>query len=216
MRNEIGLLDSHGALAPSVPRDVAAQAQRRRLIDAMAAAAAERTFASTTIADVVGHAGVSRGTFYKRFKSKRECFDAAIESFVEEAKATVEAVSSRDDPPPEAIRKACAALLDRLASRPSYAKLTMVEAVSVDPAIVERNWQLLLDAFEAQWAGAADPERLRAESRVALARAQVLIGEKMVAGEFERLPDLLPELVYIALLPFAGQEEALRQAQMTG
>ena len=35
------------------------------------------------------------------------------------------------------------------------------------------------------------------------------------ARQFEALPSLLPELVYIALLPYAGQETALAQARLS-
>jgi AcrR family transcriptional regulator len=68
-------------LALAVPADVADQSRRQRILDAIAASCAEKTFATTTIADIVGRARVSRATFYKHFKSKRDCFDAALDHF---------------------------------------------------------------------------------------------------------------------------------------
>jgi len=37
----------------------------------------------------------------------------------------------------------------------------------------------------------------------------------VAAGQVEALPSLLPELVYIALLPYVGQDAALEQAQLS-
>lgn len=57
---------------------------------------------------------------------------------------------------------------------------------------------------------------IRGESdpRAAFGRAQVLILDQLVAGRVKQLPKLLPEIVYIAILPFAGHDEALRQARL--
>jgi hypothetical protein len=68
--------------------------------------------------------------------------------------------------------------------------------------------------MEGLWHEADKPERTYADPRLAFGRAQVLIFSQIAAGRTARLPDLLPEIVYIALLPFAGHDEAVRQAQM--
>ena len=51
---------------------------RRRLLDGMATAIAERGFRESTIADVVRHARTSRRTFYEHFASKQDCFIALL------------------------------------------------------------------------------------------------------------------------------------------
>jgi hypothetical protein len=56
----------------------------------------------------------------------------------------------------------------------------------------------------------------RPDPRIAFGRAQVLIYSQITAGQAKRLPELLPEIVYIALLPFSGHEQALRQARQMG
>jgi AcrR family transcriptional regulator len=48
--------------------------QRARLQGAMVAAVARHGYAETTIAQLVSLAGVSRGTFYKHFADKEQCF----------------------------------------------------------------------------------------------------------------------------------------------
>jgi hypothetical protein len=43
-----------------------------------------------------------------------------------------------------------------------------------------------------------------------------LIYTRIVRGEAETLPDLLPDLVYCSLVPFIGQDEALAAAGLAG
>lgn len=53
---------------------------RARLLAAMAVSVRRRTFAQTTVADVVREAKVSRRTFYEHFGSLADCFVALLES----------------------------------------------------------------------------------------------------------------------------------------
>ncbi len=50
-------------------------------------------------------------------------------------------------------------------------------------------------------------------SRGALAAAESLIVGQILAGNTERLPELLPDIVYIVTIPYLGQDEALRQTR---
>ena len=49
--------------------------------------------------------------------------------------------------------------------------------------------------------------------RGALAAAEQLIVGQILAGNTERLPELLPDIVYIVTIPYLGQDEALRQSR---
>jgi AcrR family transcriptional regulator len=203
-------------LEPTLPPDIGEGSQRQRIIDAMIECCAEKTYAATTIADIVKRAGISRTTFYKRFANKRACFDAALDSCIADLRAVAIAAHTGSDSPPEAVRKAVAAALDLLAAKPALAQLVMGDAVTVEPVILERYRSLLIPALEDIWdATEEEPKRSRAsDPLLAFGRAQVLIFNQIAAGRTTKLPDLLPEIVYIALLPFAGHEEATRQAQL--
>ena len=178
---------------------------------------AEKTYAATTIADIVKRASISRTTFYKRFANKRACFDAALYSCIAEIQAAAAAAHAASDPPAEAVRKAVGATLELMAEKPAMAQLVMSDAITVEPAIVERYRSLVIPALEDLWDEAGEPRHPGpADPLLAFGRAQVLIFNQIVAGHTDQLPDLLPEIVYIALLPFAGHDEAARQAQLAG
>jgi AcrR family transcriptional regulator len=201
-------------LDPTIPTDIGERSQRQRIVEAMVECCAEKTYAATTIADIVSHASISRTTFYKRFDGKRECFDAALEWCIDEVNAAATASFSALDRPPLTVRKAAAAILELMAANPALTQLLMGEAVSVEPAVVGRYRKLLIPALEKLWADAGEPRRGRTDPRLAFGRAQVLIYNQITAGRAKQLPELLPEIVYIALLPFSGHEEALREARL--
>ncbi len=172
---------------------------------------AEKTCAATTIGDVVAAAHISRTTFYREFDDKRACFDAALEFCIEEIWGAAAAACSAEEPPAQAVREATAAVLELLATRPQLAHLLVGEAVAVDPAVIKRYRNLVVPALTRLWDGEKGPTRL--DPRLAFGRAQLLVFERVSAGQAERLPELLPELVYLAVAPFAGHDAALEEAQ---
>lgn len=203
-------------LEPTIPIDIGAQSQRQRIVDALIDSCAEKTYPATTIADIVGRAAISRTTFYKRFTDKRECFDAALEFCVEQLRAAAVDSRSSADAPADAVRKATAAMLDLTAAKPGLAQLVLGEAAAVEPAVIEHYRMILIPAIERLWAAAGEPQQLHSDPRLAFGRAQVLVFDLVATGRTKELPGLLPEIVYVALLPFAGHEVAREQARLAG
>jgi AcrR family transcriptional regulator len=201
-------------LEPTIPPDIGALSQRHRIVEAMIESCAEKTYSATTITDIVGRARISRTTFYKRFPDKRACFDAAIDACIEEVRAAAAASHSPGDPPAEAVRQATTAVLDLMADKPALAQLLAGDAHSVDPSVLRRYRKLLLPATESLWAAAGEVPQPHIDPRLAFGRAQVLIFDQIAAGRADRLRELLPELTYLAVAPFGGHQEAVRQSQL--
>lgn len=201
-------------LSPTVPADIGVQSQRRRIIDAMVASCAAKTYAATTISDVVSGASISRTTFYKRFDDKRACFEAALESCIEEVKAVIAASVSDADSPAEAVRKSSAAMLELLAAKPALANLLAAEAVAVNPVITAHYRALVIPALEGLWEN-EEPRHIQISPDLAFGRMQLLVVSQVASGKATQLPELQPEVVYLALAPFTGHGEALQQARLS-
>ena len=88
------------------------------------------------------------------------------------------------------------------------------EVVGVDPRAVDRYAAMLVPSLEALWADAGAPPRKHLSPGLALGRAQLLVFHEITAGRSERLPELAPYIVYLAVAPFAGHDEAIRQARI--
>ena len=86
--------------------------------------------------------------------------------------------------------------------------------LGVDPTLVDRYSRMLVPALERLWAQAGEPPRKHSSPGLAFGRAQLLVFHEVTAGRAEQLPALAPNIVYLAIAPFAGHEEALRQARL--
>jgi AcrR family transcriptional regulator len=201
-------------LLPATPPDIGRNAQRQRIIDAIIESCATKTYSATTITDIVGRARISRTTFYKQFEDKRACFDAAVEYCLDQLGEAAVAARSPQDPPADALRKATAAVLHALAERPGLAQLLTGDALAVDPMVVEVYRRATIPAVEALWAQSGGEAKPHTNPRLAFGQAQVLVLNKIAAGRTDRLLELLPELVYLAVSPYGGHEEAIRQSRI--
>jgi AcrR family transcriptional regulator len=180
----------------------------------MVACCAEKTYAATTIADLVSRAAVSRTTFYKLFTDKRDCFDAAVTQCIERIGATLATAAAGRDSPAEATRRATAAGLELLAAEPELALVLSGDVVGLDPDLVDHYGRFAIPILEAMWAEAGKPPRKHLSPGLAFGRAQLLVFHEVAAGRAERLPEHVPDLVYLAVAPFAGHDEALRQGRL--
>jgi AcrR family transcriptional regulator len=201
-------------LRPTVPPDIVSRTQRQRIIDALIESCAEKTYAATTITDIVGRARISRTTFYKHFDDKRACFDAALDHCLTELQETAAASHEPADPPAEAARKAAIAVLESLAARPGLAQLLTGDAIALQPKVVERYRRATVPALEALWRTDGKRPQAHTDPRLAFGQAQVLILNQIATGKADQLPDLRGEIVYLTVSPYGGHEEALEQARL--
>ncbi len=200
-----------------LPEPLIAHSQRERILTAMAKACAAKGYGATTIADIVEQAGVSRATFYELFKDKEDCLQASMELSLADAMGRIVEIYSPDKPWATMVRDGAAAFLDLLGRRPDFARMALIEAPAAGGRSLEmyisgkRVLQALLDR------GRSDPIEEQgipsSAGRGALAAAESLIVGQILAGNTERLPELLPDIVYIVTIPYLGQDEALRQSR---
>lgn len=201
-------------LRPTTPPGISGRNQRERIVDAMIDSCAEKTYAATTITDIVAGARISRTTFYKHFDDKRACFEAAVEHCIEQMQSVAAGAHSPRDNPGDATREAVMAVLQALTARPGLAQLLTGDAIAVDPMVIERYRRATIPPLEALWTRSGKSGKAHTDPRLAFGQVQVLILNQIATGKADRLLELLPEVVYLAVSPFGGHEEALNQSQL--
>jgi AcrR family transcriptional regulator len=194
--------------------DADIRSPRQRILDAMIETCASNTYAATTIGDIVARARISRTTFYKHFTDKRTCFDAAVGRCFKELEGVASAAHEPSDAPSDAARQAATAILLHLSERPHVAQLLSGDAISVDRSLVESWRGAVVPALEGLWSDGGPNPETHADPRIAFAQAQLLIFKEIVAGRSGRLDGLLPEIVYLAVVPFGGHEQAVAQSRL--
>jgi AcrR family transcriptional regulator len=105
----------------------AAAGHRDRITGGLAAAIAEKGYATVTIADVVRHARVSKRTFYEHFASKEECLLALYQHVTSRLMKIVRSSGDAGQRFPKRIAQGVAAFLSALDSMPEFSRTLLVE-----------------------------------------------------------------------------------------
>lgn len=200
--------------------DAVIASQRRRLLDAMAHSIATSGLSTTSVADVVRLAGVSRKTFYELFANKQDCYRATVDhaaSVLEHAMATQPAdtgtLARRLD---DHYSNLCATL----ASMPDYTRAFVTATAEPDPYVqaCQARWRSrattwLTETYLATSPAATSPAALHpAVSRAVVGATDVLIIEHITTHGPDGLLDVAPTLADIASALLRARIRGHRQA----
>ncbi|HEY7950647.1 MAG TPA: TetR/AcrR family transcriptional regulator [Solirubrobacterales bacterium] len=198
----------------SLPPDLVSAIQRERLLAAALRATAELGYREMNVQDVLDRSGVSRPTFYEHFENKEACFLAALDAAGGRLRTRIVATTgSADGNWRDRLRAALEELLRFAADEPDAAATLVVEARAACPAALLRRDELLdhfASCLDAQIR--ADPPKGSPPSAIASAGVvggiDALLYSRLNREEVENLEELLPSLMYFAVLPFEGQQVA--------
>lgn len=175
-------------------------------------------YEKTTVQDAISAAGVYRQAFYDSFQDKEDCYLQALDA----GSAWIE-LAMRDEAAGETswrdqLRGALTGLLRFLDDQPAVGRALLVEVHAAGPAAVQKR-------AEAMERAAAMVDLAREESDAA---APAISAEAVVAGilavlhsrlsadRTDGLLRLLPELMYLAVLPYFGADVASMEMRLSG
>ncbi|HEX6455963.1 MAG TPA: TetR/AcrR family transcriptional regulator [Solirubrobacterales bacterium] len=194
-----------------LPRELVERSQRERLLAAVVKVTVAKGYEATTVADILGEAGVGRESFYELFDDKLDCMLAAHKILVDSLEERVREVYIVDGPWPQRIRAALSTTLDWFAGDPEVAQFTLVELSTVGPAfrpVFKAEFARAIALLE-EGAGEDGPEpELAQANELAVGAILARIYEEVVLDRAAELPRLLPDLTYELLVPFVGEEQA--------
>ena len=204
-------------------KEAVRQSQRERMVEAMIDSVSSRSYAETTVADVIGEAGVSRATFYEHFSDKEDCFIAAYTTVMQSMLGAVAGGFASMDPESswvDRLRIAIASLFGFIASNPVAARVGIVEAFGAGSEARD-HYQESVSAFfpfldEGRKAG-PEGDRIPPETaRLVVGGISALMYKRASEGEADRLGEDLPTAIYLATVPYLGGEAALEAMHQTG
>jgi AcrR family transcriptional regulator len=189
-------------------REEVEASQRTRLLQATIELGTERGFASLTLADIVGRAGVARVTFYEHFADKEQGILAAFDYAADRVLERVLAIG----PPPDGddaspVHAYIARLLDLCLEEPGLVRLVVADGEALGPSVGERQRALrgrLADGLVAlrDFLGRNDPKLAPITHTRALAIVGAIIEvlkHTFNTSGIDALPALQPELATIVL-----------------
>lgn len=111
--------------------NMAPDARRAQLLESARAVFADKGYHAASISDIIGHAGVARGTFYNHFKSKRAAFQALLDHLMEVVGQSVLPIDPTQAVAPQ-VRDNLTRLVSALTEREDLPRLLFGEALGID------------------------------------------------------------------------------------
>ena len=190
------------------------ETRRQLILEAMVRVVGHQGYKATSVADVIAEADVSRTTFYKHFEDKHECFLAAYDMVTERVLDEVIANCNGEQTWLERVRIGLTTIVEMFALDPQLARTAIVEVAAAGADARQRHWNAItrftefLEDGEELTGGRELPDNI---ALMAAGAVSGLIFDELLTGRAERLPQLLPDLLFALLVPYIGPGAATEE-----
>jgi hypothetical protein len=187
-------------------------AKRDKLLWAMMAELGDKGYGEARVEGPIASAGLSAEEFEAEFGDKDSCLFAAYDRLTDlVVKRTTSGCADGGDWP-ERVRKGLSTLLEAIAAEPEMARALTRAFPGIRPATYERYVELL-ERFlpymeEGREYSEADEELPGEVELLAVGAAEAIIFAEVDAGRAQRLPAMMPEILFSVLVPFMGPDRA--------
>lgn len=197
----------------SISRSFVVQSQRERILDAVANLTAASGYAALTVEHIAAEAAISLQAFYEHFESKEDAFLVAYELGHAKGLDIVERAFAGASDWRTGVRDGLGALIDYLASEPSFAHLSLLGTLVATPRAAELSTKGLT-AYGRLLAPGLDEARGKARlPEVAIEATAGGLHELFLhyaaQGRVGDITELTVDATYIALAPFIGAQAAV-------
>jgi len=180
---------------------------------------AENGYAGLSVTEIAARAGMSRERFEGLFDSVEAAAVTANEAPLAAVVEIVADLYSADRSEAESYAVAVVGILRLMTANPAYCYLTFIGGRQMAPSrvheVFESGHQFLVAMLERLWAASPLSDQPARVGVAALGAAEAVVRREIVAGRYEALPALAPDLVYGSMVPFLGQAEAMRLAELS-
>jgi AcrR family transcriptional regulator len=186
--------------------------QRGKLLRAMLLELAGNGYRDASVERATTEAGVSAEEFEAEFGDKDRCLFAAYDQLTEVVVAKASAKCGYSEPWPVRVRAGLETLLGAMADHPQLAVALTRSFPAIRPSAYERYVGLLSRFIplmnEGREYSEVDEELPGEVELLAVGAAEAIIFAEVDAGRAERLPQMLPEILFSILVPFMGPDRA--------
>jgi len=184
--------------------------KRQRILKGMLEAVGTQGYEQATVQDAITSAGLYRQAFYDNFEDKEDCYLHAIDAGSAWIELEMRRAAAGEPTWRGQLRGALHGLLSFLDEQPEIGRALFVEVHAAGARAVGKRTEAMERAVEMM-------DRAREESEDA---APAISAEAVVAGilavlhtrlasrKRDGFAELLPELMYLAVLPYFGAEAA--------
>jgi AcrR family transcriptional regulator len=192
--------------------------KRERILQGMLESVGTKGYEQTTVQDAIEAAGLYRQAFYDSFKDKDDCYLQALDAGSAWVELAMREAATGSQTWRGRLRDALGGLLDFLDKHPEAGRALLVEVHAAGPPAVQKRTEAmeraarLMDQARDESDGTAPA--ISAEAVVAGILA-VLHG-RLSSDQTGGFGELLPELMYLAVLPYFGADAASDELRREG
>jgi AcrR family transcriptional regulator len=201
------------AIAPVAPfPSLRTRGARDRLLEAMLVVSGELGYEKVAVKHVIERAGASRATFYKHFEDREDCFAQAHRDASEWLYRRLIGAAKRQPSWREGLRAGMAELLEFCANQPAIAKALLVEVHAAGERALAQRADLMerlshaLDSARREFPTRQAPPPVTSDFMVGA--IDTLVCAKLMDGDAERAPEMLPGLLYFVVMQYFGEKAA--------
>jgi AcrR family transcriptional regulator len=169
-------------------------------------------YENTSVRSVLDRCGLYRQAFYDDFLDKEDCYLQAYDAGLDRLEAKIRAAATSAADWHGKVRVGLATVLDFLDAEPDVGRALIVEVHPAgEAALAKRDaamWRAreAIDRGRVEASGVLDPPAIAAEA--ATSGIHAVIHSRLAAGSGSGFRELLPEFMYVLVLPYFGPEAA--------
>lgn len=186
----------------------------RRIREASLELAWTQGYGAASVEEIAALAGVQREEFDRLFASKEDCALAVFESFIGDFNRFVDGAYEAEEAWPDSLRAAAYAVADWMREHPRevrFGAVDMLWAGELAQAQREKAFQRFVHMIDAGRAFSPDPALVpEAAAERAIGSMAAMITKRVQKGEADPY-SYIPQLLYLAVLPYLGEEAAKRE-----
>jgi AcrR family transcriptional regulator len=184
--------------------------KRQRILQGMLEAVGTNGYERATVQDALSHAGLYRQAFYDLFRDKEDCYLQALEAGSAWIELAMREQANGQSTWRGHLRGALTGLLLFLDEQPAIGRALLVEVHAAGPGAIGKRTEAMQRASTmmdlARGESGAGAPAISAEAVVAGILA--VLHTRLAADQQGGFIRLLPELMYLAVLPYFGAEVA--------
>ncbi len=185
---------------------------RERILESMLVTSGELGYEQVAVRNVIERAQTSRATFYKHFTDREDCFSQAYEDAAGWLYRRLVGAARRQPGWREGLRAGLAELLEFCANQPALAKALVVEVHAAGEQSLAQRRDLMerlsraLDSARREIPTRQAPPPITSEFIVGA--IDTLLGAKLLDGDAEHAPEMLPGLLHFVVMQYLGESAA--------
>jgi AcrR family transcriptional regulator len=210
---ETGSQRGQGSRTANAPElKLVSSPKRQAILEGMLEAVGAEGYERTSVRTVLDRTGAYRQAFYDNFGDKDDCYLQAFDAGVKRVEGLMADAAAGEATWTGKLRAGLGALLEFLDGEPDVGRALIVEVHAAGPQALARRTATMdrvnafLDQARAEAGETESPPPIAGEGIAAGIHA--IVHSRLATGAQDGFRQLLPELMYFAVLPYFGAERA--------